>query len=77
MLTDNIWQILALVVGPAGASWVGVKVALNGARADIREIKDDMRTLHTKVDQHHTRLAVIEIGCQMRHPPRDLTDPAA
>ena len=56
----SLWQVLTLVFGPAGAAWLGVKVSLNGARADIREIKSDVKDLHTEVSRHSERLAVVE-----------------
>ncbi len=32
-------QVLALALGPAGAAWVGVKVALNGTVERVRRIE--------------------------------------
>lgn len=45
----ELWQVAALVLGPAGAAWVGVKTALNGTRQSVAEIKEDVKDLRAEV----------------------------
>ena len=49
-------QLLATVP----AAWGGVKASLNGARADIREIKQDVKGIATTQAEQSTRIAVLE-----------------
>ena len=53
-------QLLGMVAGPAGAAWVGVKVAVNGLRADVREIKKDVKDLNGLAAKHGERIATLE-----------------
>ena len=69
-------QVMALVLGPTGGAWLGVKAALNGLRAgqaDLRvgqkEIREDVLKLHDKIDDHSKRIAVLEV-CLERYPDR-------
>jgi hypothetical protein len=59
-MTPEMWQVVAVLLGPAGAAWAGVKMGLNGARADIKEIKGDVKEIRGDVSKHAERLAVIE-----------------
>ena len=43
------WQLLALVLGPSGAAWVGVKMALNGTREQVKDLKGDIKALSKDV----------------------------
>jgi hypothetical protein len=50
--TENaqaIGAIAALVFGPGGAAWIGVKVALNGTREKVREIHDTLEDVRDDV----------------------------
>lgn len=40
--------LLVLIAGPGGAAWVAVRVSLNGARQDIRDIKTSVGQLTDK-----------------------------
>lgn len=42
------------------AAWGGVSTKLNGARADITEIKADVKDVKEKQSQHGERLASLE-----------------
>ena len=53
-------QSLALVLGPAGAAWVGVKVGLNGLRARVEKIEKVTDETRHHVGTHGERLARIE-----------------
>lgn len=55
-----MWQAIAVILGPAGAAFVGVKVAVNGMREDVREIKGDVKDMRKHVAEHETRLTVLE-----------------
>ena len=55
-----MWQAIAVILGPAGAAFVGVKVAVNGMREDVREIKGDVKDMRKDVAAHETRLTVLE-----------------
>jgi hypothetical protein len=59
-MSPEMWQAVAVIVGPAGAAWIGVKVAVNGMREDVREIKGDVKDLRVTVNQHGERLAVLD-----------------
>lgn len=58
------WQMilgaLGLFGGPAGAAWVGVKVAVNGMREDIREIKVDVKDLRNGHSDNRERIVALE-----------------
>lgn len=60
MTPEQLFQIVAVVLGPAGAAYVGVRTAVNGMRADVKEIKGDVKELRGDVAKHGERLAVLE-----------------
>lgn len=43
--------VAVLIAGPGGAAWVAVRVSLNGARGDIRDIKTTVHGLADKQTQ--------------------------
>jgi len=58
----------SMIAGPTGAAWVGVKVALNGTRAKVKEIsKDvaDIKEMYIKhsIDVEH-RLTALETAAK-------------
>lgn len=55
-----IVQLLGILLGPAGAVWVSVRLSLNGTRNDVREIKRHMEKFTDKVGKLETRVAVLE-----------------
>ena len=59
-MTPETLQAMAQIVGPAGAAWLAVKVALNGARAEIKETRGDVKEIRASLANHSERLAVIE-----------------
>lgn len=49
----DLWQILAIVLGPSGAAWATIKVTLNGTakRVERMETKlDDVRDRVTRLE---------------------------
>lgn len=59
-MTPETLQMIATIVGPFGAAWIGVKTAVNGMRDDVREIKDDVKDMRKDVTDHGERIAVLE-----------------
>lgn len=53
-------QFVAVVLGPTGAAWWGVKASLNGTRRAVAETRDDVKEIRTTLGQHGERLARIE-----------------
>jgi hypothetical protein len=49
--TQALVALLLLVAGPGGAAWVAVKVSLNGARQDIRDIKSTTGRMERTVER--------------------------
>lgn len=41
--------VLVLLAGPGGAAWVAVRLGLNGARQDIRDTKDTVQRMSSKL----------------------------
>ena len=72
--TQALIAVAVLIAGPGGAAWVAVRVGLNGARQDIRDIKAssgrlerDMNTTARTVERlderssdHERRIAWLE-----------------
>lgn len=52
-----ILALLGLIAGPGGAAWVAVRVGLNGARQDIRDIKKAVQLADGKLDDHGRELS--------------------
>lgn len=52
--------LLAMVAGPGGAAWIAVKVSLNGARQDIRDIKASVGSLNEKQSATAVSVARLE-----------------
>lgn len=53
-------SIAALVLGPAGSAWVAVKVGLNGARQDIRDIKSSAGRMEERLGKTSEGVARLE-----------------
>lgn len=58
-------EVLGVVLGPAGAAWIAVKVALNGARQDIRDIKSSVGELTSA--QNATGRDVARLDERVKH----------
>lgn len=43
------WQLLAAVLGPAGAAWVGVKVSLNGTVSRVTRIESKVDAVEKEI----------------------------
>lgn len=56
-----VLAILALVAGPGGAAWVAVRVSLNGARQDIRDIKAGMSEMTKKQSTTDVEVARLDV----------------
>ena len=59
-MTPEALQAIAIILGPAGAAWLGVKISVNGMRADVREIKADVKEVRGVQVEHGERLATLE-----------------
>lgn len=57
---EVVGVIVAAVFGQAGATWLVLKVRLNGARDDITEIKADQKAILHQVADHGERVRVLE-----------------
>lgn len=67
---DKFIVLIAAIIAPvftAGAAWMAVKSALNGTRADVREIKGDLKTLITSDADQNERLVAIEAVQEAQH----------
>jgi hypothetical protein len=51
-------ELLALLLGPTGAAWVGVRAGLNGAKQDIKDIKNDSRD--AKIEMKELSRAILD-----------------
>ena len=64
MIDPELLTLVAMVAGPGGAAWVAVKSSVNGLRDDVREIKADVKCIHTSVTrievEHGERIAKLE-----------------
>jgi hypothetical protein len=49
----DLLQILGVTVGPGGAVYLGIKMALNGLRKDLAQARSDIR--ETREDVRETR----------------------
>ncbi len=38
-------ELIAIILGPGGAVYVGLKAALNGMKTDMRDIKSDVKEI--------------------------------
>ena len=61
--------LVAMIFGPAGAAYVGVKVSLNGMRSDVTEIKADVKALYKGQGIHGERLMALETTIDLRDEP--------
>lgn len=48
-LATSVIVLLAMVLGPSGAAWVGVKVGLNGLRSSVRQLREDNSRDHAEL----------------------------
>ena len=60
MQVPELLQIAAMIFGPAGAGYMGVKASLNGTREDVREIKKTVTHMNGHLSDTRTRVAVLE-----------------
>ena len=49
-----------MVLGPSGVAWATIKVTLNGARQDIRDIKGASERMEVRVNAGSEMLARLE-----------------
>lgn len=52
--------LLAMIAGPGGAAWVAVRVSLNGARQDIKDIKSSVGSLNDKQSRMDVELGRLD-----------------
>ena len=57
--TQFILALLGMIAGPGGAAWVAVKVSLNGARQDIRDIKAAVQEADGKLESQGRHIAEV------------------
>ena len=55
-----VLAIAGLILGPGGAAWAAVRVALNGTREDVRELRADVRAMKADVQDVRERVARLE-----------------
>ena len=60
MDTQTLLIFAGAGIGPAGAAWAGVKVALNGTKEDIAEIKTDIRAISSAVSRNTTEIVRLD-----------------
>lgn len=56
----TITTLFTSLFGPAAATWLVLKVRLNGAKEDIQEMKSDLRSLTQSSSDQEKRLFLIE-----------------
>ncbi len=54
------WQIAAMILGPSGTAYVGVKVSLNGLQRGQNRIFKHLSKVDTRLNEHGERIATIE-----------------
>lgn len=69
MSTETLQLLAALagIFGSSGAAWVGVKVSLNGTRARVLEIHQDVKDLRGDVGGLSNRVTRIEAKMEDPH----------
>lgn len=60
MDAESLWMVLAAILGPSGAAYMGVKVGLNGLKKEVAEIKEWLSMLDQRSQTHGERLASLE-----------------
>lgn len=55
-----VLAVIGLILGPGGAAWVAVRVALNGTREDVRELRVDVRNMKEDIQDVRERVARLE-----------------
>jgi hypothetical protein len=58
--TEELLLAAGVILGPSGAAFVGVRVALNGVKEDVKEIKKHVREINGTVGEHGEKIAVLE-----------------
>ena len=53
-------ELLAIILGPTGAAWVGVRAGLNGQRARLERVENALSRIEDKVGQDHDQLVRLE-----------------
>lgn len=56
---DHIIRFAGLVVAPSGAAWAGVRLALNGIRKDLRDIRTEFKVVDSRVQATREEMAEI------------------
>lgn len=62
-MDDVVVQVLTslgTVLGAGGGAWYGLKVALNGTKASVDEIKSDVKGMHKMLTAVDRRLVGLE-----------------
>lgn len=60
MSPADILQLVAVILGPTGAAWVGVRTALNGTREAVKNLATDMREVRHDLADVRERVAKLE-----------------
>lgn len=55
-----VLALLLLIAGPGGAAWVAVRLGLNGARQDIRDIKNSAGRMEDRLGKTSEGVARLE-----------------
>lgn len=57
----EVWiALLIMVFGPAGAAWVGVKVALNGLKSKVNDLSGAVEKLNQTILCYEHRISRLE-----------------
>jgi len=56
-----VLAVISLILGPGGAAWAAVRVALNGTREDVRELRADVRKMKEDIKDVSERVARLEV----------------
>ena len=60
MGTQELLLAAGLILGPSGAAAVSVRMALNGMKQDVKEIKKHVREINGTTREHGEKIAVLE-----------------
>lgn len=53
-------ELLALVLGPTGAAWVGVRAGLNGQRHRLERVENSLSRIEDRLGRDHEALIKLE-----------------
>ena len=57
---EELLLAAGVILGPSGAAFISVRVALNGITEDVKEIKKHVREINGTVSKHSEQIAVLK-----------------